>query len=120
MSRFETRRDGKLKKLGTFGPMIAASLCQRMVTCGKPSCKCAQGEKHESWCLTYKEKAKTKTVHVPKGMVKEAERWVKEHKRAKELMAEISDLGLKIIKHHVPAKRAAERGKGRKRSRSHS
>jgi hypothetical protein len=116
MSRFETRRDAKLRKLGTLGPMVAASLCRRMVTCGNPRCKCAGGEKHESWCLTYKVRAKTKTVHVPRDMVKEVEAWVKEHRRAKELLSEISELGLEIIRRHVPARRAAECGRssGRK------
>ena len=118
MSRFETRRDAKLKKLGKLGPMVAASLCRRMVTCGNPRCKCARGEKHESWCLTYKVRGKTKTVHVPRDMVEEVEKWVKEHRRAKEILSEISDLGVRIIKHHVPAKRAAERGKGKVRNRS--
>ncbi len=113
MSRFETRRDAKLRKLGGLGPMVAASLCRRMVTCGNPRCKCARGEKHESWCLTYKEKAKTKTVHVPRDMVKEVEKWVREHRRAKELISQISDLGLQIIRRHIPAKRAAERGRKR-------
>ena len=118
MSRFETRRDAKLRKLGTLGPMVAASLCRRMVTCGNPRCKCARGEKHESWCLTYKDKAKTKTVHVPREMVEEVSKWVQEHKQAKELISEISNLGLQIIRRHVPIKRAAERGKRRGKSRS--
>jgi hypothetical protein len=111
MSRFETRRDAKLRKLGTLGPMMAASLCRRMVTCGNSRCKCARGEKHESWCLTYKEKGKTRTVHVPRAMVEEVRQWVREHKRAKRLMTEITALGLRIIRSHVRVKRAGERGK---------
>jgi len=118
MSRFEVRRDAKLRKLGTLGPMVGASLCRRMVTCGNLRCKCASCDKHESWCLTYKVHGKTKTVHIPRDMVEEVRGWVEEHKRAKQLMAEISALGLQIIKRHVPAKRAGERGRGRAEKRS--
>jgi hypothetical protein len=51
-------------------------------------------------------------------MVEEVEKWVKEHRRAKELISEISGLGLQIIKRHVPVKRAAEHGRrGGKESR---
>jgi len=112
MGRLETKRDARLKKLGAMGPMIAASLVRRMVTCGRTTCRCASGDKHESWCLTYKgPKGKTKTVHVPKDMVEEVRAWTEEHKRVKALLAEISSLGLEIIQSHVPRKRAAARGK---------
>ena len=115
MSRFETKRDARLKKLGAVGPLVAASLCRRMVTCGNPNCKCARGEKHESWCLTYKGKGnKTKTVHVPVDMVKEVRRWTEEHKRVKKLLREISQLSMEIIKHHVRRKRAGARAKPKK------
>jgi hypothetical protein len=115
MSRFETRRDAKLRQLGSLGPMVAASLCRRMVTCGNPNCRCARGEKHESWCLTYKVKARTRTVHVPRDMLEEVRAWVKEHKRARKLLAEISANSIAIIRGYVPRKRAAARAKGNRR-----
>jgi hypothetical protein len=119
MSRFETRRDAKLKKLGSVGPLVAASLCRRMVTCGNPNCKCARGEKHESWCLTYKGKGnKTKTVHVPIDMVEEVRGWVEEHKRVKKLLKEVSQLSMEIIRNHVRSKRAEARAGARRKSRS--
>ncbi len=108
MSRFEIRRNAKLEKLGSVGPLVAASLCRRMVTCGNPNCKCASGEKHESWCLTYKGKGnKTKTVHVPIDMVEEVKLWAQEHKRVKKMLGEISQLSMQIIKNHVRSKRAS-------------
>ena len=109
MSRFQTRRDSKLRQLQTIGPVVAASLCRRMTKCGNPNCKCARGEKHESWCLTYKDKGKTHTVHVPRDMIEEVRQWVKEYKRAKILLKDISDQSMRIIKAHVRHKRAAAR-----------
>jgi len=107
MRQLQKIREAKLRALGNLGPIVAASLGRRMVTCGRRTCVCAQGEKHESWCLTYKgEGNKTKTVHVPIDLVDEVRGWVEEHKRAKAQLAEISQLSMEIIKSYVPNKRA--------------
>ncbi len=111
MSRFQNRREAKLQKLRTIGPMVAASLCRRMTRCGNPNCRCAQGEKHVSWCLTYKKDGKTHTVHVPRDLLKEVRQWVREHKRVKKLLRDISYQSIRMIKEYVPHKRAAERAK---------
>lgn len=107
MTQLHKRREAKLRALGNLGPMVAASLCRRMVKCGHPTCACAQGDKHESWCLTYKgEGNKTKTVHVPVDLVDEVRGWVEEHQRAKALLAEISELSREMVKSYVSSKRA--------------
>ena len=111
MSRFETTREAKLQQLKSLGPMVAASLCRRMTRCGNLNCRCARGEKHVSWCLTFKHQGKTKTVHVPRDMLQEVRQWVKEYKQAKKLLKDISYQSIRIIKQHVPHKRAAARVK---------
>lgn len=109
MSRFDVRREAELKQLRTLGPLVAASLCERRVRCGNPTCKCARGEKHSSWCLTYKHKNRTRTVHVPRAMLQEVEQWAKEYRRAKQLLKEISYQSVQIIQHHVRERRAVAR-----------
>jgi len=116
MSRFEQRREAKLKQLAHCRPLVAASLCKVNRRCGNPNCKCARGEFHTAHVLTYKVKGKTRTVHVPKDMVEEVRQWVKEHKRVKRVIGEISKTSLAIIHRHVPASRAAARGKKQSRS----
>jgi hypothetical protein len=78
MSRFDTKREAQLKQLQKVGPLVAASLCHRAVRCGNPKCRCASGAKHSSWCLTFKQQGKTRTVHVPRDLVEEVRQWVKE------------------------------------------
>ena len=107
MSRFETRRGAKLRELASVQPLVAGSLCLARRTCGRPSCRCARGEPHWAWALTFKVAGKTRTVHVPKDIVEEVRKWVNEHKRVKRLIREISSLSLQIIHRHVPASRAA-------------
>jgi len=109
MSRFDTRREAELRRLRTLGPMVAASLCERRVRCGNPNCKCARGEKHSSWCLTFKQEGRTRTVHVPRAMFQEVAQWAKEYRRAKHLLREISYQSMQIIQHHVREQRAAAR-----------
>jgi hypothetical protein len=109
MSRFDRRRESGLRQLHALGPVVAASLCRRMVRCGNPNCRCARGDKHSSWCLTFKQQGRTRTVHVPQAMLQEVEQWVKEYRRAKQLLQQISQQSLRIIQGHVRAQRAAAR-----------
>ena len=109
MSRFDTMREAKLRQLRQVGPLVAASLCQRAVRCGNPQCRCAGGAKHASWCLTFKRQGKTRTVHVPRDLVEEVRQWVKEYHRTKQLLAQISEQSLQIVRRHVGAQRAAAR-----------
>jgi len=107
MNRFDRRREADLGKLRSLGPVVAASLCERRVRCGNPNCQCAQGAKHVSWCLTYKQQGKTRTVHVPRAMLPEVTQWVKEYRRAKGLLKDISYQSVRIIQGYVRAQRAA-------------
>ena len=109
MSRFEARREAELRELRTLGPVVAASLCERRVRCGNPNCKSARGEKHSSWCLTFKQKGRTRTVHVPRALFQEVEQWTKEYRRAKQLLQQISYQSVQIIQRHVRERRAAAR-----------
>jgi len=109
MNRFDQRRESELRQLRTLGPMVGASLCRRLVRCGHPNCRCAGGEQHVSWCLTFKQKGRTRTVHVPRDMLKEVAQWVQEYRRAKQLLRQISYQSVRIIQGHVRARRAAAR-----------
>lgn len=107
----EARRDAKLKELAKAGPLIQGSLARIGVTCGNPNCKCARGEKHTSHILTRKLRGKTKSLYVPVDMVEAVQQWVDEHKRVKRLLKEISELNEKIIRAHVPSRRAKARNR---------
>jgi hypothetical protein len=109
MSRFEVRRAAKLKALAEVGPLVGGSLCRVKRRCGNPHCKCARGEPHWAYALSFKVKGKTRTVHVPKEMVTEVQGWVREYRRVKRLRADISRNSLAILHRHVPTSRAGGR-----------
>lgn len=45
--------------------MLRGSVLRLRRACGKPNCRCAQGESHESWVLSYSVKGRTRMVSVP-------------------------------------------------------
>lgn len=102
----KARRDARVKELASLGPMLQGSLAEIGVTCGNPNCRCARGEKHRSHIVTKKVRGKTKSLYIPVDMVEEVRTWIEEHRRAKRLMKEVSDLNEKIVRAHVGTKRA--------------
>jgi len=100
----EQRIRSRLKLLAQCGPCVAGTLnkIERMGKGGRPVV----------WhMLTFKSEGKTRSVYVPKDMVSEVEQWVKEHRRIKRLVAEISELSVGVIRRYVREKRAADRVK---------
>lgn len=107
----QARRDAKLKELANVGPVLEGSLAKIGVRCGNPGCRCARGEKHVSHILKRQVRGKTQSLYVPVDLVKEAEGWVAEYRRARKLLAEVSELNRAIIRAHVSTKRALARNR---------
>jgi hypothetical protein len=81
-------RDARIKKVVPRCAPLAASLGRR----SGPS---------EGYHLTLKEEGKTRTVYVPKDLKEEVESSIREHRRIKQLLAEITQLELARIRAHV-------------------
>ncbi len=104
-SQMRRLRDARLQKLAQAGPLLAASIVEQRVRCGTPSCRCQQGEKHVKHAITRTVEGKTQTVYVPQDLLEEVRGWVAEHKRIKQLLREISDLSVALVRSHVAARR---------------
>jgi intergrase/recombinase len=104
--RLEMLRESRLKKIRSAGPLVSGSLSKIMRKCGNPNCRCAEGERHPAYLLSWKESKMTKNIYVPVDMVKEVEKWVKEERRVRKLIQEITEIGHQLIKQHVAVKRA--------------
>jgi hypothetical protein len=103
-STLEKRRQAKLLSLAQLGPLVAGSL-------NKVERKDKLGNVTFYHLLTFKQDGKTRSVHVPKEMVKEVQRWIRNYRALKKRLGEISELSVSIIQRHVPEKRAAAAGK---------
>jgi hypothetical protein len=103
--------DSRLNQLAPAGPLLAASLAQVHKRCGQLSCRCHHdGPLHTAHHLTLKVDGKTRTVYVPQDLLQEVQQWVAEYHRLKNLMAEISQLTLALVKSHIQERK---RKKGR-------
>jgi len=78
-------RDARLKQLVPKCPPLAASLGRQ-----------AGG----GWHVTLKQGGKTRTVYVPKDLTEEVQAWIREHRRIKRLLREITELQLELIRSH--------------------
>ena len=103
----EKKRLRKLQELGQDRPLVAGSL-------NRVKRRNAQGRTTVYYLLTLKEAGKTRSVYVPKDLVKEVQSWIRNHRRVKQLLSEISTLSIAIIQRHVSEKRAAARDGGAK------
>ncbi|HEV3256180.1 MAG TPA: DUF6788 family protein [Gemmataceae bacterium] len=96
----------RLKKLAGRSPVLAASCCVVKVRCCRPACRCQRGGPlHQAQRLTYKDRGKTCSVHVPKDLAKDVQAWVAEHKRLKALLKEIHALSVALVRTHVRHRR---------------
>src|SRR3990172_4626599 len=103
-------RDARVKQLARAGPLLAGSLVAIGRRCGRAGCRCERGEKHVGWYLTRYHAGRTQTTYVPVDLVREVRAWVKEHRRVRQLVQEISELNRALIRAHVTEK---ERKAGR-------
>jgi len=81
-------RDARIKKLLPRCTPLAASLGRR-------------SGNTEGYHLTLKENGKTRTVYVPKDLKEEVTSSIREHRRIKRLLREITELELARIRAHV-------------------
>jgi hypothetical protein len=94
--------DARLKKLATTTPVLAATLVTYTHRCGRLSCRCHQGGPlHSGQHLTFKDQGKTRSVYVPKDLLPEVRQWLAEHKRLKNLLQEIHQLTVALVRTHA-------------------
>jgi len=99
------RLDARIRRLAARGPVLAASLVKIARRCGRPGCHCTQGALHVGHYLSYKVAGKTRMVYVPVDLIEEAQGWIAEHRRLRQLTREISALALAQIRGHVTARK---------------
>lgn len=60
-----------LRSLIRDHPMVTGSLVEQYVTCGKPTCRCARGDKHGPLSYLYwKEQGRSRSLYIPRDEVK--------------------------------------------------
>jgi hypothetical protein len=84
----------RLAQLAHGGEFLRGSLTLMRHACGKPSCRCARGEKHESWYLAYSDRGRKRMVSVPRESLDAVREWIARHREAKGCLEALSQAGL--------------------------
>jgi len=93
------RRQTKIETLGQCVPFVAGSL-------NRVQRKQANGKVTIYYLLTFKEQGRTRSVYVPKDMVKEVRQWVRNYQKLKKNMEQISADSITVIQRFVQEKQA--------------
>ncbi len=81
-------------------PVIKGSVYELKTKCGKPGCKCAQGQLHGHMVVSASEKGKTKLRVIPSGFLVEVQgkvRRYQELRRARKNLVEVHKKMLQVI-----------------------
>lgn len=99
--------ESRLKQVAPRSIVLAASLNTYTHRCGRPTCRCHHGGPlHTGQHVTFRVPGnKTSTVYVPKDLLPEVRAWIAEHKRIKQLLKEIQQLSLALVRTHARHRR---------------
>jgi len=78
--------------LNVRGEVMAASLSKTSKICGKPNCKCARGDKHEVYQLSWTENGKRRSTHIRRDELDRVRSAVERYKRLRQSRAELLKL----------------------------
>jgi hypothetical protein len=84
--------------------LVHGSLSRRMQKCGKPSCRCTRGEKHETFVLVLRQEGQVVQIPIPKHLVPTVRGWVEQEKTLQDLVQRISELQTERIREMKGAK----------------
>jgi hypothetical protein len=88
-ARLRQRKHALLKALALDPEALPGSLALTHRRCGKPSCRCATGQGHPVWSLTFMIEGKKRVERIPDEWVDDVRRRVEEGRRFKAKVAEI-------------------------------
>ena len=100
-------------------PVIKGTVYELKRKCGKPGCKCAQGELHARMVVSASEGGKTRLRAIPRGFLVETQQRVKRYqelRRARARLGEIHRQMLKVMDQMEGMRREELSSSGKKRS----
>jgi hypothetical protein len=88
-ARLRQRKYALLRRFQIPPDALPGSLVETHHRCGKPNCRCAQGELHPMWSLTFMVEGKKHVQHIPRELVEELQPLVEQGREFKDAVAEV-------------------------------
>jgi len=71
--------------------LLHGTLQERRQTCGKPTCRCARGQKHLALYLVVRQQGQLRQLYVPKDWEERVRQWVANDQALRGLLRELSE-----------------------------
>ena len=78
--------------------VLRSSLITRHIKCGKPNCRCASSDGHESLYLSSYYHGHTYLDYVPKSNVEKVSRYLNDYETVSSLLVELSEINLELFR----------------------
>ena len=88
-SRLRQRKHALLRGLSVPPDALPGSLALAHHRCGKPTCRCADGEGHPAWSLTFMVDGKKRVEHIPEQWVEQIRPLVEQGREFKDAVTEV-------------------------------
>ncbi len=85
--------------------LVRGSVITHRHRCGKPTCRCAAGELHESVVLSYSENGRTRFLMLPPELVGAVRRATERYRSRKVRLLEEAEEGLAALVSHLAPRR---------------
>jgi hypothetical protein len=111
-ARLRQRKYALLRHFQIPADALPGSLALIHRRCGKPNCRCAQGEGHPLWLLTFMVSGKKHVQAIPSEWVEELRPLVEQGREFKEAVAEVFSANAQLLElwqQQNPRKRAKKR-----------
>lgn len=89
---------GLLEPFFSDRPVLKGTVYELKRKCGKPGCKCAQGELHARMVVSASEKGKTRLRAIPRGFLVDTQHMVKRYQELRRARARIVQLHRRMLK----------------------
>jgi hypothetical protein len=92
----------RLAQLVSTRWLLRGTLSERAGTCGKPNCRCAQGDLHRSVYLVQSQGGKLRQLFVPQAWQDRVRAAVHDYRQLRTLLEELSELAWTRLKERRP------------------
>jgi len=100
------RRDALIAELQALPNLLRGSLTQLRVRCGAPGCVCARGAGHLKTHCQVRVRGGYRTLYVNEERREEIEGLVASYRRLKEIIEELTEANLELLRSSAAAPRA--------------
>jgi len=96
--QFVEEMRGLIEPFFSDRPVLKGTVYELKRKCGKPGCKCAQGELHARMVVSASERGKTRLRAIPRGFLVDTQQRVKRYQELRRARARVVEIHRQMLK----------------------